>query len=197
MSITDCKQFTPFYFYAAVAAGLGGAAAISEVRSVTSILRLLVCGFLSWPFVEYVLHRFVFHFPSRPTVPARFFSASHQAHHEQPRAVERLFSSLRMSLPVALCYCLLAWTVLGSWQAMSYLFVGLIAGYFSYEWLHYQAHHGAPRLRPLRYLKKYHLLHHHQTPGLRFGVTSPVIDYLFGTFQPVSRRAPRAKERLP
>ena len=78
---------------------------------------------------------------------------------------------------------------------MAYLFIGLIGGYFGYEWLHYQAHHGASRLRLLRYLKKYHLLHHHQTPDLRFGVTSPIVDYLFGTYQPVGKRAPQLTEQ--
>jgi sterol desaturase/sphingolipid hydroxylase (fatty acid hydroxylase superfamily) len=35
----------------------------------------------------------------------------------------------------------------------------------------------------LRYLRRYHLLHHYKTPDLRFGVTSPLFDLLFGTFR--------------
>jgi sterol desaturase/sphingolipid hydroxylase (fatty acid hydroxylase superfamily) len=57
------------------------------------------------------------------------------------------------------------------------------AGYFFYEWLHFQCHHGNSRLRVLRYLRKYHLLHHYKTPELRFGVTSPLFDLIFGTFR--------------
>lgn len=101
-----------------------------------------------------------------------------------------------MSLPIALCYGLLMWALVGDWRSTAYLFGGLIAGYFSYEWVHYQAHHGRPRLRLLRYLKRYHLLHHHRTPGLRFGVTSPVIDYLFGTFQQMSKGASQVREHI-
>ena len=189
MSTKYWKQFTPFYFYTAAVLVLGVAAATSETRPLAGILRLFVCGFLSWALVEYGLHRFFFHHAARMAPSGPSFSAAHQSHHDHPQAVDQLFSSLRMSAPVASCYCLLAWAVMGSWQAAVYLFVGLVAGYFSYEWLHYQAHHGAPRLRPLRYLRKYHLLHHHRTPGLRFGVTSPVIDYLFGTFRSVGRGA--------
>jgi sterol desaturase/sphingolipid hydroxylase (fatty acid hydroxylase superfamily) len=38
-------------------------------------------------------------------------------------------------------------------------------------------------MRLLRYLRRYHLLHHYKTPDLRFGVTSPLFDLLFGTFR--------------
>ena len=59
---------------------------------------------------------------------------------------------------------------------------GLIAGYFFYEYLDFQAHHGTSRGRLTRYFRKYHLQHHHYDATVRFGVTSPLFDYLFGTF---------------
>ena len=177
------KQFTPFFFYTLLALGLGVAATISETRSLTSILFLCFAGILTWGLIEYGLHRLVFHFEARSEKGRSFVYAMHLSHHANPKTMDDLFTGLRLSLPIALCYCLLAWALMRSWQAMVYLFLGLMIGYFSYEFLHFQAHHRAPRLRVLRYLKKYHLLHHHKTPTLRFGVTSPVFDYLFGTFQ--------------
>ena len=183
MTKKDWKQFTPFYFYTLLSLGLGVAAMISETRSLTSILFLSSTGVLTWGLVEYLLHRFVFHFDAQSEKGRNFVYAMHLSHHANPKTMDDLFTSLRVSLPIALCYCLLAWALMRSWQAMVYLFIGLIAGYFSYEFLHYQAHHRAPRVRVFRYLKKYHLLHHHQTSALRFGVTSPVFDYLFGTFK--------------
>ncbi len=196
MTIKDWKQFTPFYFYTSVTLCLAGAAAMTEVRSPISILLLLLCGFLSWGLVEYALHRSLFHHHPRSESSRRFIYALHLSHHEYPQAVDRLFVGLRMSVPIAACYCLLLWAMLGNWHPVVYLFAGLIAGYFSYEWLHYQAHHGRPRRRLFKYLKKYHLLHHHRTPGLRFGVTSPFFDYLFGTYRPVSNAAPRAAKQM-
>jgi sterol desaturase/sphingolipid hydroxylase (fatty acid hydroxylase superfamily) len=177
------KQFTPFFFYTLLTIGLGVAATITETRSLTSILSLCLTGILTWGLIEYALHRLVFHFEAQSEKGRRFVYATHLSHHANPKAMDDLFTSLRLSLPIALCYCALAWAIMRSWQAMVYLFIGLMAGYFSYELLHYQAHHRAPRLRVFRYLKKYHLLHHHQTSALRFGVTSPVFDHLFGTFQ--------------
>ncbi len=189
MSKKDWKQFTPFYFYTLLSLGLGVAAIISETRSLTSILVLCLLGVLTWGLIEYWLHRLVFHFDAQSEKGRSFVHVMHLSHHANPKAMDDLFASLRLSLPIALGYCLLTWALMGSWQSMAYLFIGLTAGYFSYEFLHYQAHHRAPRLRVFRYLKKYHLLHHHQTSALRFGVTSPVFDYIFGTFQSTQRNS--------
>jgi len=183
MTWNDWKQFTPFYFYAPLSLGLGAAAMMSETRSLTSILLLFLTGLLTWGLIEYWLHRLVFHFDAQSEKGRDFVYAMHLSHHANPKSMDDLFTSLRFSFPIALCYCLVAWALMRSWQAMAYLFIGLMAGYFSYEFVHYQSHHRAPRLRVFRYLKKYHLLHHHRTSALRFGVTSPVFDYLFGTFQ--------------
>ena len=156
--------------------------------SKSRIVILVVCGFLSWGLVEYVVHRFAFHLETLPVFGSNFLNASHLAHHEDPKAMNDLFANLKMSVPVATAYWLLAWEVLGTWLAASYLFMGLVVGYFCYEWLHFQAHHGRSRLPLLRYLRKYHLLHHYRTPDRRFGVTSPVFDLLFGTFAPGKSR---------
>ena len=196
MAVKNWRRFAPFYFYTTVAFCLWTAAAVTEARSTTSILLLLVLGFLSWGLVEYGLHRLIFHYDARSELSRRLVYQLHLSHHEQPRSVDKLFARLSMSVPIAVGYCLLTWALVRSWQMMAYLFTGLLAGYFSYEWLHYQAHHGRPRRRLFRYLKNYHLLHHHQTPDLRFGVTSPFLDYLFGTYRSPSGRSRRAEEHM-
>jgi dihydroceramide fatty acyl 2-hydroxylase len=188
MTTKDWKRFTPFYFYTLLSLSLGVAAMISETRSLTSILFLCVSGVLIWGLFEYWLHRFVFHIDAQREKGHNFIYALHVFHHENPKNTDDLFVSLRLSVPITLSYCLLAWAIMRSWQAMVYLLIGLMAGYFSYEFLHYQAHHCRPRLRVFRYLKAYHLLHHHKTSALRFGVTSPLFDYVFGTFQSIHRK---------
>jgi sterol desaturase/sphingolipid hydroxylase (fatty acid hydroxylase superfamily) len=188
MSIKGWGRLAPFYFYASIVVLLLTAASRHTSLFRSSSILLIVLGFLSWGLVEYVLHRFVFHLDTIPIFRGRFANASHSAHHENPTAMDDLFANLSMSLPIATVYWLLAWAVLGTWQAASYLLTGLVAGYFVYEWLHFKAHHGKSRLRPLRYLRKYHLRHHYRNPDRRFGVTSPVFDLLFGTFTVTGRR---------
>lgn len=186
MPVTGWKQLTPVYFYTALVVCLI-AFTSGEGFSWRQNFLFIALGMFSWTLIEYGLHRFIFHFDARSAFSQKLVYAAHLSHHENPRALNRLFSSLIISLPIAMAYLLLAWIATGSFHIAAYLFTGLTAGYFCYEWLHFQAHHRRPRLRLFRYLRKYHLLHHYQTPGLRFGVTSPFFDMLLGTFRPVRK----------
>ena len=185
--VAGWKQLTPVYFYTAVAVCLI-AVTRDNAFSIFQNLLLVAAGILSWTLIEYGLHRFVFHYNARSERGRKLLYAAHLSHHENPRERSRLLSSLLVSLPIATAYFLLARIASGSWHAATFLFAGLTAGYLGYEWLHFQAHHRRPRLRLFRYLRRYHLLHHHQTPDLRFGVTSPLFDLLLGTFRPLSSR---------
>ena len=199
MAVTGWKHLTPAFFYTALVICLI-AVTHKEGFSWRQNFLLIGLGTLSWMLLEYVLHRFIFHFNARSVFGRKLLYAAHMSHHENPRATNRLFSSVVLSLPIATAYFLLAWVITGSLHVASYLFAGLAAGYFCYEWLHFQAHHRRPRLRVFRYLKTYHLLHHHETPEHRFGVTSPLFDKLLGTFRPVMKplvchkKAPKAQK---
>ncbi|HJT67140.1 MAG TPA: sterol desaturase family protein [Pyrinomonadaceae bacterium] len=177
------RQFAPLYFYSGVSVCLALLAA-RKGYSAAVVLTLLAAGCLSWGFIEYGLHRFIFHYKARSRFGRKLIYQAHLAHHEKPKARDRIFASLILSTPIAAAYWLLAWAATGAWAVASWLFVGMAAGYFCYEWLHFQCHHGRSRLRLLRYLRKYHLLHHYKTPELRFGVTSPLFDFVFRTYSP-------------
>jgi len=178
-------RLTPLFFYGAVVVCLF-IVTRNEALSLSAGLVLLTLGLLSWGLIEYGLHRFVFHYDARSEFGRKIVYAAHLSHHENPDSRDQIFASLLISAPVAAAYLLLAWFTTGSGRATAYLFTGLVIGYFYYEWLHFHTHHRRAKFRLFRYLKKYHLLHHHQTPGLRFGVSSPLFDLLFGTFRPVS-----------
>ena len=184
MVVTGWKQLSPVYFYSALVVCLLAFTPRATFSWLQTVL-LISSGILSWTLIEYALHRFVFHHRARSLFGKKLIYAAHLSHHEHPRATNRLFSGLVISLPIATAYLLLAWIATGSLRAATYLFTGLVAGYCCYEWLHFQAHHRRPRLRLFRYLRRYHLLHHYQTPEHRFGVTSPLFDVLLGTFRPV------------
>lgn len=181
------KEFLPVYFYTFVATTLGVAASLTSAYSLATICLFVVAGLISWFFVEYALHRSFFHYHARSEFMKNLVYTMHLSHHDNPKGLDTLLASVYTSLPLATIYCLIIW-MLTSWQIMSYMFAGLIIGYFAYEALHYQAHHYTPKSSILRYLKKYHMLHHHQTPEMRYGVTTPFIDYLFGTYLPVGHK---------
>jgi dihydroceramide fatty acyl 2-hydroxylase len=187
VAVAAWRQFTPLYFYSAVALCLGFLTAREDLSTWNNLL-LLVCGVFSWGLIEYGLHRFIFHYNARSRLGRKLLYQAHLSHHENPEAINKLFASLFLSTSIAAGYWLLAWLVTGSWAAASYLFIGMATGYFFYEWLHFQCHHRKSRLRLFRYLRKYHLRHHYKTPDLRFGVTSPLFDLVFGTFRPLAKR---------
>jgi sterol desaturase/sphingolipid hydroxylase (fatty acid hydroxylase superfamily) len=186
--VAGWKQFKPVYFYTALVVCLLALTHNKNEKFSWYHAVLFIClGIFSWTLIEYALHRFIFHFSAHSAFGRKLVYAAHLSHHENPRATNRFFSSLILSLPISTGYVLLSRIVTGSWHVAAYMFAGLAAGYFCYEWLHFQAHHRRPRLRVFRYLRKYHLLHHYQTPELRFGVTTPLLDMIFGTFRPVRK----------
>ena len=69
----------------------------------------------------------------------------------------------------------------GAWRWVDPLFAGLLTGYLVYDMTHYATHHLAMKWGFLKFLKRYHLLHHYKTPDDRYGISSPLWDFVFGT----------------
>ena len=176
------QLYKPFIFYIAVLFSMQFAVVRSNESSLPSAAALFVVGLLTWGLYEYATHRWVLHREPKAEGFNLPGNLTHLRHHADPNSLQRLNVQLSESIPVCIVYLLLAWAITGSWQAATHLFTGLIAGYFFYEYLDFQAHHGTSRGRLTRYFRKYHLQHHHYDATVRFGVTSPLFDYLFGTF---------------
>jgi dihydroceramide fatty acyl 2-hydroxylase len=191
------RQSTPFVIYSAAMIALSISALASSPPAPLVISALIFLGLLSWGLYEYLVHRFVLHRDPQKRSFALPGNQNHLRHHADPENLDRLYVTLREGAPVSAAYALLMWLLLGRWQAMAFAYVGFHVGYFFYEWLDYQAHHGNPRFRFISYLKKYHLQHHHLDENRRYGVTSPLFDMLFGTFHldkvPASRSARRRR----
>jgi sterol desaturase/sphingolipid hydroxylase (fatty acid hydroxylase superfamily) len=62
---------------------------------------------------------------------------------------------------------------------LAWFYFGLILGLFSYEFMHYAAHHLNINVYPFKFMKQYHLAHHFKSPKKKFMVSCPVLDYLF------------------
>lgn len=195
--IDKFQLYKPIIFYTVVVAVMNAAVWTSGGPSLARTAAFIFFGLLTWSLYEYVVHRWVLHrVPSENgfNLPGNLV---HLQHHEHPQSLARLNVQLSESIPSCVGYCLLAWAVTGNWHAMTHLYTGLIAGYFFYEYLDYQAHHGLSRSRFVNYFKKYHLLHHHYDAKVRYGVTSPLCDYIFGTYHLKERTNPRRQTAQP
>jgi len=150
-----------------------------------SVLVCWVAGLASWSLVEYVLHRFIFHFRPRTPRQERLSFLVHGVHHAQPLVKTRLVMPPVVSVPLALFFFGLSWLIgsrlLGRPVWADSFFAGLVVGYVAYDMLHYSMHHFQLRSPLLAALRKHHMQHHAVSWDKRFGVSSPVWDRVFGT----------------
>lgn len=142
-----------------------------------------ICGFLSWPILEYTIHRFIFHFPTQRVFIRKLQFIIHGIHHADPKDPTRLLMPPAGALILAVPLFLLFRGLLGA-EAMEPYFGFLAIGYLCYDYLHYYFHFSVPKNRTLRKLRSHHLRHHYATPYARFGVTSPLFDILCQTTGP-------------
>jgi len=64
----------------------------------------------------------------------------------------------------------LVWVAFRWMGAVEYAwFAGTVGGYIWYDLTHYYLHHAAPTTAAGKWLRKYHLVHHFQTPDRRYG----------------------------
>jgi sterol desaturase/sphingolipid hydroxylase (fatty acid hydroxylase superfamily) len=141
---------------------------------------LPAAGFLLWTLLEYVLHSRFFH-ERAPSQRFLWLRASHGSHHEDPDDPGRIVARLSFSLPVAVALFVGLGLALRSAGLAGLVMVGVIAGYLSYEVIHFAIHRVAWARRVLRPLVSHHLHHHHADPSRCFGVTSPLWDWVFRT----------------
>jgi sterol desaturase/sphingolipid hydroxylase (fatty acid hydroxylase superfamily) len=145
----------------------------------------ILVGVFIWTLTEYMVHRFVFHFHAKSPQLQRFFFLFHGVHHYQPQCKTRLVMPPVVSIPLAALFYGIFYLVVdrlfGAPSWVPALFAGFILGYLVYDMIHYATHHFPMRSGYLRFLKRYHMQHHFKTPELRFGVSSPLWDKVFGT----------------
>jgi sterol desaturase/sphingolipid hydroxylase (fatty acid hydroxylase superfamily) len=142
---------------------------------------LFAAGVALWTFIEYLMHRFLFHLTPRHRLGVVFGYLIHGVHHAFPEDRRRWLMPPIVSVPVAAGFFVALRPLLGAYFAP--MFAGGLLGYLGYDLLHYAVHAGSLRGRLPRYLREHHLTHHYRTPESRFGVSTPVWDRVFGTLR--------------
>jgi len=146
------------------------------------LLLAFALGISTWSIVEYALHRFLGH--DRRSMP-NFFSVEHTRHHTEgnyfaPTWKKGLVAIAISGLSFALLRLLVEETL-----AVGYT-MGFVGMYVTYEVLHRRAHTHAGIGAYGRFVRRHHFHHHFANPRANHGVTSPVWDLVFGTYEPVT-----------
>ncbi len=157
------------------------------------IAGLVVAGALAWSLTEYTLHRYVFHYVGPKHAQRRMYFILHGVHHDFPQDVTRLLMPLGVSIPIGTVSYLVFRALLGA-TLVDPAFVGFGLGYLLYDGTHYAVHHMRLTSRVGKYLKRHHMVHHHTGENARWGVSSPLWDWVFGTMGESREAAPKAHE---
>lgn len=165
-----------FFFYAAA---LLGWSVYTTQLSVALTSTVFFLGWLVFSWVEYNVHRFVFHLVGNTPRKAKFQYTIHGVHHEFPKDKERLAMPPIMSVTIATILLGVFRLVMGDF-AFAFT-AGFIVGYSLYLWVHYMVHAYAPPKNFFRILWLNHSLHHYKNGKMVFGVSSPLWDYIYGT----------------
>ncbi len=146
---------------------------------VLTFLELFGLGLFIWTFVEYVMHRFVFHYapPDKPWAQRMHF-IFHGVHHDYPSDAKRLVLPPSVSIPLATGFYFLFNAILPANDIFGF-FPGFILGYLFYDISHYAIHHFNFKGAIWKKIKQHHMLHHYQDPDKGYGVSSPLWDKIF------------------
>jgi len=139
----------------------------------------LLMGAVTWSFLEYCIHRWLGH---GRRLRGNLFGQEHTRHHSQgdyfapshKKALAAL-GLLTVVLPPSVFF---AGPLVGGTYAG-----GLVAFYLYYEVLHRREHTHAGIGPYGRWARRHHFYHHFVDPSANHGVTSPVWDFVFGTYR--------------
>jgi len=146
-----------------------------------SIAGWALFGVFSWTLLEYLLHRYIFHFEPNPASELQRDASFliHGIHHDYPWDRDRLVMPPTVTAVIAF----VVWFGFRFMGDVEYAwFAGMVLGYVWYDLTHYYLHHAAPTTAFGKWLRRYHLVHHFQTPDRRYGITTPLWDFVFRTY---------------
>ncbi len=145
----------------------------------------LAGGWFIWSLTEYFMHRFIFHYHPRTEKLKKLFFTVHGVHHAQPMCRTRLVMPPALSVPLALVFygvfTLVISVIIREPLWLYPTFAGLLIGYVIYDLTHYALHHAKLTKGYLAMCRYQHMQHHGTCPNMRFGVSVPWWDYVFGT----------------
>jgi sterol desaturase/sphingolipid hydroxylase (fatty acid hydroxylase superfamily) len=142
---------------------------------------MFMLGLFIFSWVEYNVHRYLFHIPTNTKRRKRFQYLMHGVHHDYPKDKQRLAMPPMLSVTISTLLLLLSRLILGDLSFS--MLAGFLVGYAAYLSVHYIVHVYAPPHNFLKAIWKNHVRHHYRDGEIAFGVTSPLWDYVYGTMR--------------
>jgi sterol desaturase/sphingolipid hydroxylase (fatty acid hydroxylase superfamily) len=169
----------PLLLYVPVIAYMFYVSLWHQKLSILAVGGLFLLGVLLWTLLEYLIHRYIFHYEPKTHLGKRLHYIVHGVHHDYPNDARRLVMPPSISIPLAFLFYGLFLLIFG--RLASTVFAGLVFGYVCYDMLHYATHHFSMKRGLWLWLKQYHLRHHYKDDHVGYGISSPLWDYVFRT----------------
>ena len=151
---------------------------------------LFLIGLLSFTWIEYLAHRYLFHMDTYTKAREKIQYVIHGVHHEFPKDKTRLAMPPLLSITISTILLLLFRLAMGDF-VFAFL-PGFLMGYAAYLSVHYMVHAYQPPKNFLKYLWINHGTHHYKNGEMVFGVSSPLWDYIYGTMsKPIRETNPQ------
>jgi len=150
----------------------------TTLNAVTTVVLFFV-GFIAFTWVEYLVHRYVFHMKPYTELRSKLQYIIHGVHHEFPKDKDRLAMPPLLSITIGTILLLLFKVIMGDF-VFAFL-PGFMVGYATYLAVHYLVHAYPPPKNFFKTLWVNHSVHHYKDGEVVFGVSSPLWDYLYGT----------------
>jgi sterol desaturase/sphingolipid hydroxylase (fatty acid hydroxylase superfamily) len=142
-------------------------------------IGLFFSGVLFFTWLEYMLHRHVFHMATVTKTREKIQYMMHGVHHEFPKDKSRLAMPPLLSITLASVLLLIFRVILGDF-VFAFL-PGVLVGYSFYLSIHYMIHVFQPPNNFFKRLWINHSIHHYKNGEVVFGVSSPLWDYVYRT----------------
>ena len=179
-SLTHVHPIIPLLFWSPVIIFLLWRAVAVHHLPVGQLVALILPALVIWTLMEYLLHRFLFHFPANSEASKWLVYLFHGVHHDVPADKTRLVMPPSGAIIVmAFIWLIFSAIIPAPWAEPFCAF--FMAGYLIYDYIHYATHHFKMRHPILQSLKHHHMRHHFSTKNAKYGVSQPLWDWVFGT----------------
>lgn len=148
---------------------------------IAGVIVSALLGVLTWTFLEYVIHRWMGHDRRFHKTP---FGREHVRHHIEGNYFAPTWKKLIIAAVLTGVLSVPATLLVGAAAGIAYV-AGLMLFYGVYE-LSHRREHTHPGFGPYgRWARRHHFHHHFVDGRSNHGVTSPLWDVVFGTYQKV------------
>lgn len=172
----------PFVLWIPVGLGIAAYGLSTGVTEPSRFVLWCPLGFVSWQFMEYFIHKKIFHWQGIGPISRRFHDIAHGFHHKYPDDADRLVMPLAVSITLGLVTGGLAYLVHRP-EMMLPWWCGLLAGYLFYDFMHWSTHFRRPLTSWGKKMRAHHMAHHFADIDTNFGISHRYIDRMMGTLK--------------